>query len=166
MTELGAVVIIAEFLYAWMIMPKLSPKRSGPELLNSLLADEQIANHLFRKAGLKFQNLLALSGCCPKCGAYLMMEYASNPGHHNGRMLSVVIACAAACDRWDLESCDAPVDAGAERTHWWLDEYEVSEGLETIIRSLPRAEFELAMFLNSETARLNGAWLRTVSATS
>ena len=159
-------VIIAEFPYAWLMMPKMPPQHSGPDLIHSLLADEQIANHLFRKAGLKFQNLVSLSGCCPKCGAYLMVEYASNPGLHNGRMLSVVIACAAACDRWDLESAEDSDEPGVGRTHWWLDEYEVSEDLGTIIQSLPRAELELAMFLNSDTARLNDAWLSTANTGS
>ena len=95
-----------------------------------------------------------------------MVEYASNPGLHNGRMLSVVIACAAACDRWDLESAEDSDEPGVGRTHWWLDEYEVSEDLGTIIQSLPRAELELAMFLNSDSARLNDAWLSTANTGS
>lgn len=159
-------VIIAKFPYAQMTMPNRPPKQSDPELLNSLITDGQLANHLFRKAGLKFQNLLTLSGCCPKCGAYLVMEYASDPGHHKGKMLSVVIACAAACDKWDLETVEDSNEVNAGQTHWWLDEDEVSGDLEAIMRSLPRGEAELARFLNSETVRLNSAWLRTADAAS
>ena len=147
-------------------MPNRPPIQSNPELLNSLLADGQLANHLFRKAGLKFQNLLTLSGCCLKCGAYLVMEFASDPGHHNGRMLSVVIACAAACDKWDLETVDDLTGVNTGRTHWLLDEDDISGDLEGIIQSLPRVEAELARLLNSETARLNSAWLMTADTAS
>ena len=134
--------------------------------IDSLLADGQFANHLFRRAGVKFQNLLALSRCCPICGVSLVMEYASDPGHYHGKMLSVVIACAEACDKTDSEAAGGPAAAIAGQTHWWLDEDELSSDLEAIIRSLPRGEAELARVLNSETVRLNRAWMRTAGAAS
>ena len=149
-----------------MRMSSRPTRQPDPELLNSLLADGQLANHLFRRAGTKFQNLLTLSGCCLKCGAHLVIECASDPGHHHGKMLSVVIACAAACDKWDLKTFDDSTAVNAGRTHWWLDEDEISGDLEAIIQSLPRVEAELTRLLNSETARLNSAWLRTAGAAS
>ena len=81
-------------------------------------------------------------------------------------MLSVVIACAAACDKWDLETVDDSTAVSAERTHWLLDEDDIPADLESIIQSLPSGEAELVRILNSETVRLNAAWLRTASAAS
>ena len=78
----------------------------------------------------------------------------------------MVIACAAACDKWDLETFDDSTAADTGQTHWWLDESDISGDLEAITRSLPRGEAELVRFLNSETARLNSAWLRTAGAAS
>ncbi len=147
-------------------MSSRATRQSDPELLNNLLADGQLVNHLFRKAGLKFQNLITLSGSCPKCRAYLVIEYASDPGHYSGKMLSMVIACAAACDKWDLATVDDSTAVKAGQTHWWLDEDDNSGGLAAVIQSLPRGEAELAGLLHAETVRLNSAWLRTVGAAS
>lgn len=94
------------------------------------------------------------------------MEYASDPGHHQGKMLSLIITCADWCDKSDLEAPDGHSRANGGQTHWWLDEDDDSGELEAIIRSLPRGEAELARTLNSTTVRLNGAWLKTAGAAS
>ncbi|PKB64384.1 MAG: hypothetical protein BZY80_03035 [SAR202 cluster bacterium Io17-Chloro-G2] len=125
-----------------------------------------MANNLFRGARPKFQMLLTLSGWCPKCGASLVMEYASNPGHYQGKMLSVVITCADRCDKSNLEPACGPAEPNAGQSHWWLDEDDITGELEAIIQSLPRGEAELARILNSTTARLNGAWQKTAGAVS
>ena len=140
--------------------------KSGPELLNSLLADGQLANHPFRRAGSTFKKLITLSGCCPRCGASLVMEYASNPRLHHGKMLSLIITCADRCEKEDSVAADGPADANEGPTRWWLDEEDDSGDVEAIIRSLPRGEAELARSLNAETVRLNYAWLRTAGAAS
>lgn len=156
--------MMAPFVFAQMRMANGLPRQSSSELLNGLLSDGQLANHLFRKAGPAFQKLFSLNGICPTCGAELSIEYASNPSKYQGKMLSVIVACNQAGERGAMEHRGKGESENAGSNRWQLDEVDISKELESIIRSLPRGEAELARILNSEAARLNSAWLKTVSA--
>ena len=125
-----------------------------------------MANHLFRKAGSSFRKLITLSECCPNCGSFLVIEYASDPGHHNGKMLSLIITCDDRCDQSALETEDGPAEVNDGPTHWWLDEDESNGDLDAIIQSLPRGQAELVRILHSTTVRLNRAWLKTAGTAS